>query len=143
MIKDIFIDVETTGLDPVEHGIIQIAAMIEIKGEIVKTLDLNCSIFQDDAVSEKALAVNKITFNQIKEYPDPVEVHKILTDTMGKYVDPYDPKDKFHFIAYNAPFDMEFLREWFANHDALYDIALAKRIYYHVTNREDIRDDKD
>jgi len=24
-------------------------------------------------------------------------------------------------------------------HDALYDIKLAKQIYYHVTNREDIR----
>jgi len=194
MIKDIFIDVETTGLDPEKNGIIQIAGMIEIEGKIVKTFNLDCCPFPEDRINNKALAVNKKTIDEIWQYPDPLDVYKILTDTMGDYVDRFDHTDKFHFIAYNAPFDMEFLREWFAKagskkyfgswfhfpdidamrlaaqhlknvrasmpnfrlatvaeklgieidteatHDALYDINLTKKVYYHVTNREDIRD---
>ena len=193
MINDMFIDVETTGLDPKVNGIIQIAGMIEIEGKIVKTFNLDCNVFPDDVITDKALKVNKKTRDQIALYADPIDVFKTLLIIMEKYVSRYNPQEKFHFIGYNAPFDMDFMREWFrklgdqyfgswfhfpdidvmrlaaqhmknvrstmpnfrlatvaeklgieidteATHDALYDIVLTQKVYYHVINREDIRD---
>ena len=36
----LWVDVETTGLDRHRHGIIQIAGMVEVDGEVVETFDL-------------------------------------------------------------------------------------------------------
>ena len=113
MSKKIFLDVETTGFDGQLHGIIQIAGIIEIDGETKKTFDLPVNVFEDDEINQSALAVNKKTLEQIAEFPDPQDVHKILTDTMGEFVNRYKPKDKFSFIGYNASFDMNFMRQWF------------------------------
>ena len=32
---------------------------------------------------------------------------------MNKYIDPYNKRDKFALIGYNAKFDYDFLRKWF------------------------------
>ena len=37
-----------------------------------------------------------------------------------QYVDPYDSKDKFTFVAYNASFDYGFVRQWFVDHNDKY-----------------------
>ena len=111
--KKIYIDVETTGLNPDEHGIIQIAGIIEIDDKIEKSFNLRSNIHKDDAFDPKALEVIGKTIEQIHEFPDAVSVHQQFCEIMQEFVDKYDSKDKFSFIAYNAGFDMDFLRSWF------------------------------
>ncbi len=120
MIKDIFIDVETTGLDAKQHGIIQIAGIIVIDGEWKEDFNLPCNIFPDDAVSDKALEINGKPLDEIRSYADPIEVYQFITGVLKEYVDKYDRKDKFNFIAYNAGFDMDFMRQWFTKNNDKY-----------------------
>ncbi len=111
--KRCYIDIETTGLSAWKNGIIQIACIIEIDGEVKKTFDINCNVFKDNEIDDKALKINNRTTEEIAEFQDAKEVHSLFVGMLGEYVDKYKKMDKFVFVAYNASFDMQFLREWF------------------------------
>lgn len=113
MAKACFIDVETTGLDPVKNGILQIAGQIEIDGKMEERFNIECRPFDDDEVNAAALAVNGIELDSLKDRQDPREAFSKLKRILSRYVAPYDSTDKFWFFAYNAPFDSGFMREFF------------------------------
>ena len=52
--KEIFLDLETTGTKPDRHSIRQIAAIIRIDGEIKETLDIRVKPYKEE-VSLSAL----------------------------------------------------------------------------------------
>ena len=112
-IKNCYLDVETTGLWPNMHGLIQIGGIIEIDDTEVERFNFHCKPFNDKVIDSKALTVNGITEDQLAEFPDPTKVFSKVINIFGKYVSPYDPLDKFAFIAYNAKFDESFIRQWF------------------------------
>ncbi len=58
MIKECFIDTETTGTNPVRAGIWQIGAIIRYDGKEVDRFLLECDVFEDDDVDPDALAMN-------------------------------------------------------------------------------------
>lgn len=113
MEKLLYIDLETTGLDKVKCGIIQMSGIVEINGEVKEKFNFNVKPFNDDVWEAKALELaesRQITM----EYDDPIIVHKKLTEIFSKYVDKYNKLDKFHMVGYNvAGFDRDFLYEWF------------------------------
>ncbi|MBN2440440.1 MAG: 3'-5' exonuclease [Spirochaetales bacterium] len=115
--KNLFIDLETTGLNPVENGIIQLSGIIEIDDEIKDTFDFHIKPFPGDKIDEKALEVNRRTKQELEhdsKYQDPLGVHKTLMSLLSKYIEKFDKKDKFNFIGYNSQaFDFPFLRSWF------------------------------
>ena len=111
--KRCYIDVETTGLSAWKNGIIQIACIIEIDDEVKKSFDLNCNIFEGNLIDSKALEINNRTTEEIAEFQDAKEAYSLFVEMLGEYVDKFDKKDKFVFVAYNASFDMDFLRNWF------------------------------
>ena len=113
MVKECFIDLETTGLDPVKNGVLQIAGHIEIEGEKVESFNIECRPFADDEVAPQALAVNGIELESLKDRQDPREAFLQLKKLLSRYVAPFEKTDKFWFYAYNAPFDSGFLREFF------------------------------
>jgi len=113
MSKLLFIDVETTGLDPELHGVIQIAGIIEIDGEIKEEFDLQTNVHNGVEFDPQALLKNGKTLDDIFGYESPEVIHTRLCRILTKYVSPYNKRDKFFFIAYNAGFDMDFLRSWF------------------------------
>lgn len=114
MFKKLYLDLETTGLDPEKSGIIQIAGIID-PGEGVMPVEFDYYMrpFRNDVISEEALAVTGKTLMQVMNYPDARGVHKQLTTMLGKYVDRYDSEDKFLLCGYNSTFDANFLRAWF------------------------------
>lgn len=112
MIKKCFIDLETTGLDPKKNGIVEIAGIIE-SGNVVKEFQYRSRPFAEDEISQEALDVNRLTQDQINEFPPAKDVHRILVKLFSRYVNRYNRKDKFFFIAFNALFDSQFLREFF------------------------------
>ncbi len=113
MIKRLFIDVETTGLDPKLNGIRQISGIIEIDGKEVERFDFKVRPFKNDIIEQSALDISGVTKADLMTY-DPADiVQSELLEIFGKHVDKYDKSDKFYFIAYNSPFDNNFMREWF------------------------------
>lgn len=118
--KKFWIDLETTGLNPSKHSIVQLAGIIEIDNEIVDSFTLKTKPLKGTAVSNRALEVIGVSVAELKTYPDPALVKQQMLDKFNKYVDPYDKKDKFLFLGYNAKFDYDFFRAWFEKQNFSY-----------------------
>jgi DNA polymerase III epsilon subunit-like protein len=112
MSKMIFIDTETTSLNTNLCGMIQVAGIIDINSETVEEFNFYSNIFDGDEVTDEALESNKTTLEEIYQYPGPRLVFRKLTKLLEKYVDPYDPTDKFTALGYVSSFDNAVLREW-------------------------------
>ena len=111
--KAIWIDVETTGLDPKTNGLIQVAGLIEVNNIVVETFNIRCRPLIDDKIDEEALIHNGLSEAEIMTWPI---AQKGLIDfraILSRYVNQYTRTDKFTFYAYNAHFDADFLRQWF------------------------------
>lgn len=129
--KLIYLDLETTGLDPQKNGVIQIAGMIEIDGEVKERFNLRPRPFQTDVIDSRALLVNKTNPEdfQTEKYADPFIVHKKISSMMDRYVSRYDKFDKFTMVGQNPRFDYLFLTEFF---NKCGDPYLYSRIGYHL-----------
>lgn len=109
--KILYLDTETTGIT-YHSTIIQIAAIIEIEGDVKETVNLFCSPFPDSDISEEALKITNLTREKIHTFESPEVVCKNFTDILGKYVNKYDKNDKFTVIGHNVKFDLDMLRAW-------------------------------
>lgn len=118
IIKEVFIDVETTGTNHRENGIIQIAGSVCFSNEDnsleeKETFNFNLAPFDTDKIEDKALQVNGVTREQLATYPEPHEVYGQFVQLVSKYCDKFNREDKMFFIGYNARFDYDFMRSWF------------------------------
>lgn len=109
--KILYLDTETTGLT-YRSTIIQLAAIVEIDGEIKETINLYCAPFPDSDISEEALSITKFTREEIFQFDSPQVVCQTFTQILGKYVDKYNKNDKFIVIGHNVKFDLDMLRNW-------------------------------
>ena len=113
MKKALWFDVETTGLSHHKNDIIQLAAMVEIEGNIIAQFESKIRPFDPANVEPKALEVNKLKLEDIMKYPAPKEVHKKFTEFLGHHVDKFNKEDKFAPAGYNVKFDIDFLSSFF------------------------------
>lgn len=111
-IKRNWFDSETTGLDPVKNDIIQIAGVIEIDGEIIEEYEFKCRPHDPESYSQKALDVHGFTIEEMKEWPEPLDVYSKLQFMMGQYVDKYNPKDKYIPAGHNVGFDIDMFMQF-------------------------------
>lgn len=126
--KLLYIDTETSGLDPIADAVIQIAGIVEIDGEVKEEFELKTKPHKGDCVSKQALAVNGVKFEDLQTYPEPAVTYGKFKSILDKYIDKYDRKDKFYIVGQNVPFDYEFLR-WFFRKNG--DHYLGSYIHYH------------
>lgn len=113
--KLFYCDLETTGLDPAKNGVQQIAGMIELDGVEKERFNFDVKPFRGKIISKQALVVTGKTVEDLETYEEPMTVYATLFKLISQYVDRYNRNDKFFFVAYNARFDMDFLRQWFAD----------------------------
>ena len=112
--KILWIDVETTGLDPVENDIWQLAYLIDIDGEIIETQSFKVRPFNIENYSDAALRVARVTPEELAAFDYNIaDAIFDIKETWGKYVDKYDKEDKFVIGGYNVRFDQQFLYEMF------------------------------
>jgi len=112
--KLLFVDVETTGLDPKENGIVQLSGIVEIDDKQIESFNYHIAPFQYDKIDDKALEVNRFTHKTIESYDHPIPIQSQFKKLfLSQYINPYNKDDKFHFIGYNARFDADFIRAWF------------------------------
>jgi DNA polymerase III subunit epsilon len=120
MNKVLYIDVETTGLKPDKHDVIELGYIIEIDG-VVKVSDcLNMQPFSYDNIDPEALKVSGHTIEKLKTYPMPQEAYRDFTAILGKYCDKYDSDDKFYPSGFNCAFDLEFMNHFFLKNNDKY-----------------------
>ena len=113
MKKVLWQDTETTHTDPIRGGIIQLAGLIEIDGNIVEEFDFKCAPYATDEIVQEALDVNGFKLEEIKSFPSPMEVKNNFVNILGHHCNKFDRNDKFFPAGYNARFDVDFLASWF------------------------------
>jgi len=118
--KIFFFDVETTGLDPKLHDIVQISGLIEYRGQVVKEFDLKCQPINWDSISQEALDITCLTLDDLKGFPDHNESYQKLIKIMDSVVDKYDKTDKMIIAGYNVDFDITMLQSFFEKHGNKY-----------------------
>ena len=111
--KILWLDTETTGLEPQKNAIIQMAVLIEIEGKIKEELNLFLRPMDIDKVEQEALDIHGHTKEKIWEFPPPEKAMARLQKTMLNHVNKFDKSDKFVMAGYFVRFDMDFLRALF------------------------------
>lgn len=133
--KLVFIDVETTGVNPESNGLTQISGCVQVGDEVLETFDYFVRPFPQDIVESAALEVTGIDRKQLlppdhpdhlaiegQFFEDPKDIYVRLHTVLKKHVDQYDKADKYHFVGYNShSFDMPFMRRfWEKNNDRFF-----------------------
>jgi DNA polymerase-3 subunit epsilon len=108
--KVLWIDLETSGLDPVKHGILQIAMLFDIDGVVVEHLDLHMNPVGKE-LDAQALSVNGFTPEMVAGWPPALEARKDIKKAMERFVNPFDRADKFLPAGFNVGFDIPFLEQ--------------------------------
>jgi DNA polymerase-3 subunit epsilon len=118
--KLFYFDVETTGLSAAKCAIHQLAAIVEVDGEIKEKFNINIKPFEGAMINDKSLSIGCVTKECISNYEvDYKQAYNSLKALLETYVDKYDKKDKFFLVGYNnASFDNHFFRAlWLKNND--------------------------
>jgi len=111
--KILWIDTETTGTNPERHGIIQIAALMEVSGEVVDEYEAKMAPHIDAAIDHAALAISGTTINELAERSPSHRVFFEFENWLCGHINPYDKTDKAFPAGYNVRFDLEFVEKWF------------------------------
>jgi len=122
-IKRVFIDVETSGLDEREHGIIQVSGKITEDDKNIAEFNFTPRLYTTDIFDKRSIESHGISEEvaRSKERMSPSIIYHELKDTFNSIVGRYNRKDKMFFIAYNATFDDRFMRAlWDKNEDKYY-----------------------
>ncbi|MCH7590238.1 3'-5' exonuclease [PVC group bacterium] len=127
--KKIWVDCETTGLEPGAHALIQLAGIIEIDGEVVEEFDYQLRPLKGQMINPKALAVSGVTLEEITAYRDSHVSYVEFLGLLEKYIDRFDKSDKFLWIGQNPRFDYGFVEALFNRHENPY---LYSFISYHL-----------
>lgn len=117
-----FIDTETTGTDRKLHEIFQIAGkLISPSGKILEEFDYKFRPLSLEHADPEALKWSGMTVEDLAALPMSAgEAYQEFTAMLARHINKFDKKDKAQFIAYNAGFDTDFIREFFAKHNDNY-----------------------
>jgi len=111
-------DVETTGIDPGVNSIWEIGFIItDIDLDVKCARSFRIAPLDNTEIDLKALELNHITEQELKSFEDPNSVRRQLLVIFDKYVNKFNPADKFFFLGYNARFDYNFLYSWFTKQE--------------------------
>ena len=114
--KYAIVDVETTGLNPYRNTIWSLSVTI-FDGEGEDYLSYECAPVKGSTIDSKSLSMAGKVEADIIGLEAPDIVWDRFQHDLRKYIDPYNRKDKLHFIGYNARFDYDFVRNWWKQFD--------------------------
>lgn len=129
--KLLMLDTETTGLDPLKNGVIQIAGIIDIDGEVKEEFNFRVRPFKGDIIDLRALEVNGVSRADLEGFDAPEAVYERLRGILTRYVDRFNRKDKFYAVGQNIGFDIGFLREFFRKNK---DIYFGSFVHYQMVD---------
>lgn len=103
-------DVETSGLSPSKHAILELACIPVVNGVKKEPFVSYIKPHEGATLDPKALEINGLTIKQINEFPDGKEVLK-------KFIEWIDSHNTvFNLLAHNVDFDRKFLYTFFTRY---------------------------
>jgi DNA polymerase-3 subunit epsilon len=118
--KLLYLDTETTGLDPKTNALIQISGIVTVEGDHEREFDFHLRPHPQALIDPKALETNRLTEEDLL-VPERLEhkaVYKKLKSIFLTYINRYDKTDKFYLVGQNVHFDYGFLLAlWERNQD--------------------------
>ena len=121
MKTELYIDTETTGLDPAIHGLIQVAviAMVDDKEVGRLNIKMNPNTYVDGVVlNEYALKVNNTTEEDLKTFQHQNDACLEFLLFLQKL--PVADELKWTPVGYNVGFDVGFIKAWFEENSLHY-----------------------
>lgn len=120
--KKLYVDCETTGTDPLTHGLIQFSAVAVIDDVRIDSINLTIQPFETDVIDDGALEHNGITREELfsADRCSPKQGHEFICDFLAGFVDKFNREDKFLWMGYRAGFDSDFVRQFFAKNNDTY-----------------------
>ena len=114
--KELWVDVETTGTDPQRHGLHQVSGVIVNGGE--EYFDYRFKPKDDADLTFAAFETTGTSFKEVYSR-ELTEANAWLNfvKLLDRHVSKYDKADKFVVFGYNVRFDYDFLYAWFKSHD--------------------------
>lgn len=108
IVNYLWLDGETTGVDPLKQDVIQLACIPVVGGvEQTNTFNQYCQPINWNEIDPEALAVNGITMTQLKTFQSP----EAMVNNLVLYVKQF--KCKFTIAGYNVGFDKDFIAALF------------------------------
>lgn len=146
MVKLLYFDCETTGLDPKSCAIVQLAGFVVIDGREVDRFDIKCRPWVGSQIEEKALEIQGRDNEEIMGYPDPKEAFTEFVELLNKYGE----GGRLFFVGYNSKFDEEFLRAFLSRYSYQYGKSfwspsldvMALAAFHLMTKRHDLENFK-
>jgi len=117
--KFLWFDTETTGLDPILHDIIQISGIIETNSSR-EDFNIKIAPTRYDTISQQAIRTHGIPIKEMRTYQSAADGYKEIKTLFNKYVDCYNPEDKFIPCGQNIDFDLRMLNKLFKYNDDQY-----------------------
>lgn len=112
--KIMWLDTETTGVNPDRDDVIQIACLYEEDGVVKEEREFKLSPFEDTVLTPEILAFHKKSEEEIRAGGDPPAVGKRrFCDWLARFVNKYDRQDKLIMAGYNVRFDYNMLYSMF------------------------------
>jgi DNA polymerase III alpha subunit (gram-positive type) len=133
--KILWFDTETTGLESSRNGMIQLAMLMDIDGEVVDEIQANIQPFDSDMMSigiadvendpqdiswqeskeayEDAITPTGIKINDIRKFLYPQLALAKINAFLQKHISKFDKTDKAYIGGYNIPFDIAFLSKFY------------------------------
>ena len=122
--KILWLDCETTGLDPELQDIWSFAYIIDIDGEVEYEGSMKIRPYNFDTIDDEALKVGGITVEELEKIDfTVVDAIEELKKVWGRYVDKYNKMDKFVIGGYFVRFDADMLRSTFKKAGDRYGIG--------------------
>lgn len=120
--KLIYLDTETTGLDPEKCAIWQLSGKIEINKRIVDKFNIFMRPNPDQTINIAALEATKTTLDTIiKAELSQFEGYNKFMYILDNHINKYDTSDKFFMVGYNShSFDSSFVRTFMKMHSNPY-----------------------
>lgn len=107
--KILWIDTETTGLDPSVDEIIELAGILEIEKQIKECFIFRCRPSTPSIVEQEALSVQGRTLEEVMSWPEPESLFDSFINTISPYIDKYNKNDKLIVGGHNVGFDIDML----------------------------------
>ena len=115
----VFVDTETSGLDPINSGPHEIAILIYDGANLIADTVFYLNPLDDEVlIHPGALEVSGVTEEQVRSYP----LASLVVPQIAAFLSGFCPPEKFVFAAYNAPFDFGHIKSIFSRHGVdIYD----------------------
>jgi DNA polymerase-3 subunit epsilon len=120
----LWLDTETSGLNPKTCGLIEVAGFFELEGTVFGEFELLMNPFtypNQIEIQETALAVNNRTIPEIQTFLDQRVCLVWLMETIQYYTTLYKT-NRVCIIGYNVKFDVDFIQEWFNANNMKYSL---------------------